>query len=90
MDANGVYEVDGDEFKVLGFIPTGKGAHGLYTSRDSRVLYVSNRGREVSPSSISPNGAWLRRGGFLEEALPIWEESPPTARFCGCQGATAA
>ncbi len=44
MDANGVYEIDGDAFKVLGFIPTGKGAHGLYTSRDSRVLYVSNRG----------------------------------------------
>ncbi len=44
MEANGVYEVDGDEFKVIGFIPTGKGAHGLYTSRDSRVLYVSNRG----------------------------------------------
>ena len=44
MEANGVYEIDGDDFKDLGFIPTGKGAHGLYTSRDSRVLYVSNRG----------------------------------------------
>jgi YVTN family beta-propeller protein len=44
MDANGVYEIDGDTFKVLSFIPTGRGAHGLYTSRDSRVLYVSNRG----------------------------------------------
>ncbi len=43
MDANGVYEVVGDEFKLLGFIPTGKGAYGLYTSRDSRVLYVSHR-----------------------------------------------
>ena len=24
-------------------MPTGKGAHGLYASRDSKVLYVSNR-----------------------------------------------
>ena len=30
MLANGVYEIDGDAFKVIGFIPTGKGTHGLY------------------------------------------------------------
>ena len=28
----------------VGFIETGKGAHGLYFSRDSKYLYVSNRG----------------------------------------------
>jgi YVTN family beta-propeller protein len=44
MMSNGVFLVDGDNLKVIGFIPTGKGAHGLYPSRDSRVLYVSNRG----------------------------------------------
>jgi YVTN family beta-propeller protein len=44
MDANGVHLVDGEAFKVIGFLATGKGAHGLYTSRDSKVLYVSNRG----------------------------------------------
>jgi YVTN family beta-propeller protein len=44
MMSNGVFMVDGDNLKVIGFIPTGKGAHGLYVSRDSRVLYVSNRG----------------------------------------------
>ncbi len=43
LRANGVWEVDGDSFRVLGFLPTGKGAHGLYVSRDSRDLYVSNR-----------------------------------------------
>ena len=26
------------------FLPTGKGAHGLYVSRDSRDMYISNRG----------------------------------------------
>jgi DNA-binding beta-propeller fold protein YncE len=43
MMANGVYLIDGDSFRRIAFIPTGKGAHGLYVSRDSKVLYVSNR-----------------------------------------------
>jgi YVTN family beta-propeller protein len=44
LTADGVWEVDGNSFKTLGFIPTGKGAHGLYVSRDAKDLYVSNRG----------------------------------------------
>ena len=43
MVAGGVYLVDPDRFQVIGFLPTGEGAHGLYASRDSKVLYVSNR-----------------------------------------------
>ena len=43
MMANGIYLVDGDSFKKIGFIPTGAGAHGLYASRDSKTLYISNR-----------------------------------------------
>jgi YVTN family beta-propeller protein len=54
MDANGVHLVNGDDLSEIGFIPTGKGAHGLYVSRDSRVLYVSNRG-EGSVSVIDFN-----------------------------------
>ncbi|WAC08752.1 MAG: YncE family protein [Thermodesulfobacteriota bacterium] len=42
--ANGVHLIDGDRFKIVGFIPTGKGAHGLLPSRDGKKLYVSNRG----------------------------------------------
>jgi YVTN family beta-propeller protein len=41
--AGGVWEVDGAHFTVLGFLPTGAGAHGLYPSRDASDLYVSNR-----------------------------------------------
>jgi DNA-binding beta-propeller fold protein YncE len=52
MQANGVHMVDGESMKILGFLPTGKGAHGLYASRDSKVLYVSNR-EEGSVSVIS-------------------------------------
>jgi len=44
MLADGVFLVDGDSFKQVGFIPTGIGTHGLYPSRDGTKLYVSNRG----------------------------------------------
>jgi len=44
MMSDGVYQIDGDNMKVLGHIPTGKGTHGLYPSRDGKVLYISNRG----------------------------------------------
>jgi YVTN family beta-propeller protein len=44
MMANGIYLIEPDSFKRIGFMPTGKGTHGLYVSRDSKVLYISNRG----------------------------------------------
>ena len=43
MKKNGVHVIDGSGFKEIGFLPTGKGAHGLYPSRDGTKLYVSNR-----------------------------------------------
>lgn len=44
MMADGVFVVDGETFREIGFIATGKGTHGLYPSRDGRKLYVTNRG----------------------------------------------
>jgi len=44
MMADGVFLVDGDEFKEIGFIHTGVGTHGLYPSRDATKLYITNRG----------------------------------------------
>ena len=46
MMADGVYLIDnsGSIPKRLGFIATGKGAHGLYPSRDGTRLYITNRG----------------------------------------------
>ena len=43
QDRGGLWEIDPRNFKLLRFLPTGKGAHGLYPSRNARVLYVSNR-----------------------------------------------
>jgi YVTN family beta-propeller protein len=51
MQRGGVHLIDAVTYRELGFVPTGKEAHGLYPSRDARYLYVSNR-REGSVSVI--------------------------------------
>jgi YVTN family beta-propeller protein len=63
----GVYEIDARSFRRRGFIHTGAGAHGLYVSRNSRLLYVSNR-RAGSISLVSfrrrrVTRTWRLRGG---------------------------
>ena len=44
MISDGVWMIDAQTFQKVGFLATGRGAHGLYASRDSKVLYCSNRG----------------------------------------------
>jgi YVTN family beta-propeller protein len=44
MGRGGVWEVSGSPFRVRRFIRTGGGTHGLYVSRDSTRLYITNRG----------------------------------------------
>ena len=83
MASDGVHMVDGDRLQYLGFIPTGKGAHGLYTSRDSRYLYVSNRGegtvslirldrREVAKVWTIPGGGSPDMGGVSADGKVLW------------------
>jgi len=47
MEADGVYIIDAQAFKQIGFIPTSRGSHGLYPSRDGKKLYVTNRGTHM-------------------------------------------
>jgi YVTN family beta-propeller protein len=67
MMAGGVWLVDGAKPRLLGFVKTGAGAHGLYASRDSRVLYVSNRGEGtisvLSFATRKPVAKWRLPGG---------------------------
>lgn len=52
----GVWVISAENFKLLGFIQTGAGAHGLYPSRDGRFLYVSDRSEgAVSVLSFKTN-----------------------------------
>ncbi|GAA2746364.1 hypothetical protein GCM10009868_31470 [Terrabacter aerolatus] len=43
MLRNGVWVIDATTFTITRFVPTGRGAHGIYPSRDARRVYVSNR-----------------------------------------------
>jgi YVTN family beta-propeller protein len=44
MHADGIFIIDAESFKEVGFIETGMGTHGIYPSRDGKKLYVANRG----------------------------------------------
>lgn len=57
MHADGVFLIDGETFKEVGFIATGLGAHGLYPSRDGKKLYVSNRGTHMMDGSPRGKGS---------------------------------
>jgi DNA-binding beta-propeller fold protein YncE len=67
MANNGVWVLDAQKMQVRRMILTGAGAHGLYPSRDARLLYVSNRA-EGSVSVVSfatgrPIAKWRIPGG---------------------------
>lgn len=67
MANNGVWVIDARAMSVMEMVLTGGGAHGLYPSRDAKLLYVSNRG-EGSVSVVSfathhPVAKWWLPGG---------------------------
>ena len=57
MEADGVYIIDAATFKQTGFIPTGRGSHGLYPSRDGKKLYVTNRGTHMNENKARGMGS---------------------------------
>jgi YVTN family beta-propeller protein len=83
MMAGGVWELNGDTFSVPTLLKTGAGAHGLYVSRDSTYLYVSNRG-EGSVSVLDfatgklvhkwqiPGGGSPDMGGVSADGKVLW------------------
>jgi len=57
MMADGVFVIDGEAFKEIDFVKTGKGTHGLYPSRDGTRLYVANRGsNKIHGPAKGPGG----------------------------------
>jgi DNA-binding beta-propeller fold protein YncE len=67
MASNGVWLIDAHRMRRIRLEHTGRGAHGLYPSRDSRVLYVSNRGAGtitlISFRTRRPFRTWRLPGG---------------------------
>jgi YVTN family beta-propeller protein len=83
MIANGVWLVDGEKFEVQGLVPTGKGAHGIYPSRDATQLYVSNRSegsisvldaasKHVVRTWFIPGGGSPDMGGVSADGKVLW------------------
>ncbi|MBL1109645.1 hypothetical protein JK361_34565 [Streptomyces sp. 5-8] len=83
MMADGVWILDGDKFTRPRFLATGKGAHGLYVSRDSREMYISNRGEgTVSVFDFTrdrltkkwrlPGGGSPDMGGVSADGKVLW------------------
>jgi YVTN family beta-propeller protein len=83
MMANGLWTVDGNRFRVTGFIHTGRGTHGLYPSRDSRFLYATNRQegtisvlsfatRKVVEKWTIPGGGSPDMGGVSADGKVLW------------------
>jgi len=83
MRIDGVRLIDGASFHQIGVIHTGGGAHGLYASRDSRVLYVSNRhegsisvidfaSRKVVEQWKLPGPASPDMGGVSTDGKVLW------------------
>jgi YVTN family beta-propeller protein len=83
MQTSGVWVLDGNQFSTPSFVPTGAGAHGLYPSRDSRYLYVANRGegtisllsfttRKVVQKWTIPGRASPDMGGISADGKVLW------------------
>jgi YVTN family beta-propeller protein len=78
---NGVSVIDARTFVETNFIPTGKGAHGLYPSRDAKRLFVSNRtGGSVSVIDLANDtvlttwniGGSPDMGGVSTDGKRLW------------------
>jgi DNA-binding beta-propeller fold protein YncE len=67
MASNGLWVMKADNFGKFTFIKTGKGAHGLYVTRDAKTLLITNRGEgSVSVLRFSDNALiakWKIPGG---------------------------
>ncbi|MGN9779351.1 YncE family protein [Micromonospora sp. H33] len=67
MHAHGVYVFDAHATRQTGFIPTGRGAHGIYFSRDSKLAYITNRDAGsimvLDLATLKPTTTWRIPGG---------------------------
>jgi YVTN family beta-propeller protein len=83
MHANGVYVFDGQARKQTGFIPTGRGAHGIYFSRDGRRGFVTNRDAGtitvLDMATLKPATTWRipgvgspDMGGLSADGKVLW------------------
>ena len=63
----GVHVIDAGRFRQTAFVHTGPDAHGIYPSRNGRLMYVSNRGNGTisvfDPQRLMVVATWRLPGG---------------------------
>ncbi|MGN6611301.1 MAG: YncE family protein [Angustibacter sp.] len=83
MMRNGVWKIDAKTLRLSGFLHTGKGAHGIYPSRDAKRIFVSNRdagsvsvldatGDRVLKTWPLSKGASPDMGGVTADGSQLW------------------
>ena len=83
MFRNGIWVIRASNQTVERFIPTGKGAHGIYPDRQARRMFVSNRGEGsisvLNASSLAiiakwkiPGGGSPDMGGVTADGSQLW------------------
>ncbi|MEU5714359.1 YncE family protein [Streptomyces sp. NPDC020403] len=83
MKAHGVWVLDAGSFRTPKLLPTGKGCHGLYISRDSREMYITNRDegsvsvfdfakKQLTKKWRLPDGGSPDMGGVSADGKVLW------------------
>jgi YVTN family beta-propeller protein len=83
MMSDGLWIFDAKSFALTGFISTGKGTHGLYVTRDSKRLIITNRGegsislmdfatRKLVAKWHIPGGGSPDMGGVSPDGNVLW------------------
>jgi len=72
MKANGVFLVDPEAFRRVGFIATGRGTHGIYPSRDGRLVYITNRGWNTTAGGRRGPGSVTVLNPRTEQIVATW------------------
>jgi len=84
MVSDGVWVLSArPQVAIRGFIPTGRGAHGLFVTRDSRRLIITNRDegsislvdfvtRKVVMKVTLPGGGSPDMGGLSPDGAVLW------------------
>lgn len=72
MKANGVFLVDPVAFRRIGFVATGKGTHGIYPSRDGRLMYITNRGWNTTAGGRHGPGSITVLDPATERIVATW------------------
>jgi YVTN family beta-propeller protein len=83
MQSSGIWILHGGQFVQPTFLATGSGAHGLYVSRDSKYLYITNRGEgsisvlDFATGTLTakwrlPGGGTPDMGGVSADGRILW------------------